>query len=566
MKRALPLALLAIPSLAFALNYSDVSLPYSDAPFSRAESAGISILTEVGAVSGNPDGTFAPNRTVNRAEFLKILFLSHPNMSVVEGDAENCFPDVKQDQWFSKYVCLAQRRKVVGGYPDGFFRPENPVNYAEALKMLSELYQIQPVVCMGLDCPELKEYDATDPWYQQYVDWSDEQRLLLPINLPYGAQLTRGQVARLAASFRAHSEGELDLYRLSEQGKKPVRSSSNSSASSVTETSSVSSSSVSSLSSSSVSSALSGVLPISVSRFLLAGRTTPTIVDGIFTSAGEDGRVSMAEVELYREIRSLESLSLIDGNGTVIGTLSLLPYSNADKIKWRVDITTGSYILPKDVPVRLGVRAKMKSVSNGGASNELLEVKTWSINAVKTVSNAASQLGPADQHRPQHQTALGRITSVDNALASSLTVQQGANRMLGSFTVSAESSSGATVKLNSLSFILQSTDVAVSNLRFGGATAGQQGSCATEAVNDQTVINCFVPETVSNAVASPITLSIYADVTVAAAKQSGTVRIVAKEKKGIGSGNVYWTDGYSTFNWVEADVQSDDGPVVTVTK
>ncbi len=58
MKRSI--SLLAVVAIAFplfgaAFDYNDISHTYEDAPFSTAEAAGISFLTRLGVVSGNPD-------------------------------------------------------------------------------------------------------------------------------------------------------------------------------------------------------------------------------------------------------------------------------------------------------------------------------------------------------------------------------------------------------------------------------------------------------------------------------------------------------------------------------
>jgi len=122
---------LLLPAAASALSFIDQSSDYADAElFSQPESAGISVLTELGAVGGYANRTYRPSRVVNRAEFLKIVLRSHPGAPVSDDDAGNCFPDVGQWDWFSKYVCYAKAHGIIGGYPDGTFAPGNSVNYA----------------------------------------------------------------------------------------------------------------------------------------------------------------------------------------------------------------------------------------------------------------------------------------------------------------------------------------------------------------------------------------------------------------------------------------------------
>ncbi len=58
-----------------------------------------------------------------------VLFAAAP----VYGSA--VFSDVRQTDWFFSYVETAKRLGIVSGYPDGSFRPDNPVTYGEFLAM-----------------------------------------------------------------------------------------------------------------------------------------------------------------------------------------------------------------------------------------------------------------------------------------------------------------------------------------------------------------------------------------------------------------------------------------------
>jgi uncharacterized repeat protein (TIGR01451 family) len=103
---------------------------------------------------------FFPNRPVTRAEALKIisaLFKVSPSPSGIAKvinvplSQQPTFPDVPASAWFYPYVqwmssaeLTAERlpsgiqssERLVSGYPDGFFRPENLVNRAEMAKIV----------------------------------------------------------------------------------------------------------------------------------------------------------------------------------------------------------------------------------------------------------------------------------------------------------------------------------------------------------------------------------------------------------------------------------------------
>lgn len=568
MKRfALSTLVFAIPLAALAVDFTDVSSRYNDQPFSKSEAAGISVLTNIGAVAGNPDGTFAAERTLNRAEFLKIAYESNAKVSVSSDDADSCFPDVRTSDWFSRYVCLAKERGDVEGYPDGMFHPERSVNYVEAIKILVELF----------------DYDLPEPaanerwaWYTGYWKAAEEHDVLIPMNLDYDAYLTRGQMARLTAAFVAESEGQLDAYRDFEKGKTPSSASSSSRSSSVASGSGASyssASSVSSVASSSSSSSAAAqsssltVFSPSISRFLMAGTTTPVVLDGLATAGDADTDIYRVELELQRKIASIDKMMLVDPYGNTIVELTLQSYSNQNDTKWHADAGTGVYMIPKNTAQRLGIRLKIDPYNGGATSNELFELKTFSIWTVDRGTNVSRQIVPADTHYPLSQTSFGRITSVRNTLATSLTVPQGQGRTLGTFAVSGTGATGASIDAESLTFQLSATDVSVSGLKITGIPGAVQGDCGTESSEGTVLITCLIPESLQRLGAEPTIFAITANVAVAAAKNAGMVQLMSLGNGGIGTiGAVRWTDQSGTFNWIEADIEVDNGPVVTVTK
>jgi hypothetical protein len=97
----------------------------------------IEYLANNGTLAGYSDGTFRPDTSVNRAELAKILVAGQRIDPDTAGYTHNCFPDVKQGEWYEKYVCYAFDQGWVAGYPDGTFLPGNTVNRAEAAKMIT---------------------------------------------------------------------------------------------------------------------------------------------------------------------------------------------------------------------------------------------------------------------------------------------------------------------------------------------------------------------------------------------------------------------------------------------
>ncbi len=125
----------------------------------------IDTLVESGVFSGNPDGTFAPLRPLNRAEFCKLL--AQATYTDLYEDQIESFPDVQYDDWFFPYVETAKQEGWLAGYPDGRFRPENTINRAEVAKILSA------VLALPEESPQ-----AGEEWFEPYFRALDSVDLL----------------------------------------------------------------------------------------------------------------------------------------------------------------------------------------------------------------------------------------------------------------------------------------------------------------------------------------------------------------------------------------------------
>ncbi len=150
-------------------------------------------LVERGTVQGYGDGTFRPDATINRAEFLKILMDSRfPNRQPAD---LRCFADleVQTPQWYARTTCSARELGIVGGYPDGTFRPEKPVLFAEALKMAFLSFDIS--VSGG-----------GDQWYEPYLSVARSKDILTQFLTNPGHVLTRGEMASLTYALVREAE------------------------------------------------------------------------------------------------------------------------------------------------------------------------------------------------------------------------------------------------------------------------------------------------------------------------------------------------------------------------
>lgn len=542
-----------VPVSALALDYSDYSKLYTDAPFIPAEAAGISLLTSIGAVEGNPDGSFRANRTLNRAEFLKIVLESHPDIRVSASDARNCFPDVWKDAWFSPYVCLAHKRNIVAGYPDGNFWPENSVNYAEALKILGELYNYTAYA------------DEDAPWYEVYAQAARNHKTELPVNIPYDRELTRGQMARLAAAYLAEHEEELSLYRIAEAGSFPIAardqsSSQESSASSV----SSAAASVSSETASSAQSEPEATIEPASSHLLQIGSRTPLIADARFSTRGEKAYIRQVRVELNREIQSIDMLHLVSPTGEDMGDLKLDIYDAEDET-WKVSFDKEEAYILGSTMERFGIAATLKGFNLGGVTEELVDVSSITLIVQEVESGQSYEVQAVGKNYPEHQTTFGEITGVRNALGATGAVIADYDSLVGSFEFSGTTVSVANLKIEHLAFdTAVSFGIAATNWEVGAPGSNVRHACSVE---EKTRINCLdIPVSLGSLQDGTTTLSLYADLQLGGTEPGRTIQVMLHSAGAMGQhGAVRWSDGTGHFTWVELPEPLAVGTVFEVT-
>lgn len=167
-----PAKILLAGLLVNLLSMQAGAMAFSDVGSNHPGYLYINYFYEQGIFSGYPDGTFQPDRVLNRAEQLKIYML----LAGISPDAniyKNCFDDVGEE-WFARYVCYAKTQGIVQGYGDGYFRPAQQVNKVEALKMLAETQNWNLITA---STASFGDTPLTE-WYSTYVETARKWNLI----------------------------------------------------------------------------------------------------------------------------------------------------------------------------------------------------------------------------------------------------------------------------------------------------------------------------------------------------------------------------------------------------
>ena len=183
----------------------------------------VNYLVGKGAIAGNPDGTFTPDREVTRGEaatmMAKILNLK------IEDGAKPTYKDA-QNHWATKYIAAVEKVGVIKGKGDGTFDPDGKIDRASIASMLVGAYKFDTKVSGTV---ETKFADLNDHWGKEKAN------ILVALGISKGTTsttweptktVTRAEAAQFIAkadSFQVQDplEGKVIIIDPGHGGKDP---------------------------------------------------------------------------------------------------------------------------------------------------------------------------------------------------------------------------------------------------------------------------------------------------------------------------------------------------------
>lgn len=158
----------------------------------HAYGTAIGTLFSQNVVGGYPDGSFKPDASINRAEFVKIIVASvlqydpaqDPSGFDLYSTSGLSFSDVESGAWYIPYLRKAVQGELIAGYPDGSFKPSQKINVTEAAKILAVAFKLK----LGAE---------GNAWYKPYLEPLQAQRVI-PTSLQSLSQsVTRGEMSEM---------------------------------------------------------------------------------------------------------------------------------------------------------------------------------------------------------------------------------------------------------------------------------------------------------------------------------------------------------------------------------
>ena len=137
-----------------------ITKSFSDVPDDAWYATAVKTLASLGMMDGYPDGTFRPDEPITRAEFATVgLAFAYDPI-----DADCSYYDVSASAWYHTYVAQATTYGWIGGYPDNTFRPGNNITRVEVCVIVNNM--------LGRDADE-RYIDRHEDELVHFVDLSD---------------------------------------------------------------------------------------------------------------------------------------------------------------------------------------------------------------------------------------------------------------------------------------------------------------------------------------------------------------------------------------------------------
>lgn len=114
--------------------YRQATASYPDVQDARWSAMSIGTMENMKIVTGYPDGNFGPGDPITRAQLATIAM----RFDNLEKGLPHNFSDIS-GHWAEDYISSAVQKGWVLGYPDGTFKPDQPITRVEAMTLINRV-------------------------------------------------------------------------------------------------------------------------------------------------------------------------------------------------------------------------------------------------------------------------------------------------------------------------------------------------------------------------------------------------------------------------------------------
>jgi S-layer homology domain len=127
-------------------------------------------------VTGYPDGTFRPEQPVDRDEFAAIIRKAFEQPPIRQIQSGAVYKDIPTNYWATRPIEEAYQQGFMSGYPGGYFRPNQSVSKVEAIVALNKGLNLTSGTS-AVTVPTVTQRVVTQKTTQKAV----KRRILMPL-------------------------------------------------------------------------------------------------------------------------------------------------------------------------------------------------------------------------------------------------------------------------------------------------------------------------------------------------------------------------------------------------
>lgn len=170
--------------------------PFPDVPATKHFAKAVNELAERNIIGGYPDGTFKPGNNITRGQAAAIIAkMINLDMKDVKNPG---YKDVSTKNGYYKAIAAMSKEGIIGGYGDGRYGPNDPITRG----------QMASIIVKAFDLPRYAYSESNDPFKDIVTSASHRQSILIIYTLGIttgttqttyspNTAITRGQAAKM---------------------------------------------------------------------------------------------------------------------------------------------------------------------------------------------------------------------------------------------------------------------------------------------------------------------------------------------------------------------------------
>ena len=282
---------------------------------------------------------------------------------------------------------------------------------------------------------------------------------------------------------------------------------------------------------------------------LLLGEPNKVVGNIKIRPGDEPVEIRQIKITLTSAISSVASFEVFDEFGYVLGTAAIDLTANPAGNVFTLDLgPKTAYFIEKDIEATIAFRPRTKSNDSGGTGGQELQISRIDITAYGRWTSNTQLVNTTGPDFQKHETALAKITKIENAGQSSGVFTIGTAVRIGTFKFEAERTKDGDPLLETLVFsVSRPTEVSLANIVLQANDSNESTPCSLASSR----LTCSSIPAGIGTLQIPRTLSVYADVSQGDGADNTFLQISLNVPGRPGTdGDITWSDGTTSFGWV----------------